>query len=146
MIRHIRSRYSISRNQGQTICRIKQIPRQVKSYKKTYWSDFKKDLAIFTNMFTMHKHKDQNHLRDMFKSDVNRLSTLHILTRQIKSTANLPWVTHEIVKLIKKRQNVHTTEKGACSHKKVNTLKKFKHLKSTIQTRIRNGHGGCSHL
>jgi len=32
--------------------RIKPIPRQVKSYKKANWSDFKKDLAIFTNTFT----------------------------------------------------------------------------------------------
>ena len=53
--------------------RIKQIPRQVKSYKKAYWSDFKKDLAIFTNTFIAHTHKDPNHRWDMFKAEVNRV-------------------------------------------------------------------------
>ena len=61
--------------------RIKQIPRQVKSYKKANWSDFRKDLAIFTNTFIAHKHEDPNHHWDMFKAEVNRLSTLHIPTR-----------------------------------------------------------------
>jgi len=42
--------------------RIKQNPRQFKSYKKTNWSNFKKDLAIFTYTFTTHKHKDPNHI------------------------------------------------------------------------------------
>ena len=73
--------------------RIKQNPRQVKSNKKANWYDFKKDLSIFTNTFTTHKQKDQNHLWDMFKAEVNRLSTLHMPTRQIKR-ADLPWVTH----------------------------------------------------
>jgi len=39
--------------------RIKQNASQVKSYKKANSSDFKKDLAIFTNMVTTHKHKTQ---------------------------------------------------------------------------------------
>jgi len=85
--------------------RIKQNPRQVKSYKKANWSDFKKYLAIFTNTFIAHKHKDPIYLWDMFKTEVNRLSNLHISTRQIKSRADLhcvPWVTHGIVKLIRK--------------------------------------------
>ena len=46
-----------------------------------------KDLTIFTKRFIAHKHKDPNHLWDMFKVEVNRLSTLHIPTRQIKSRA-----------------------------------------------------------
>jgi len=66
--------------------RIKQNPRQVKSYKKACWS--KKDFAIFTNTFIAHKHKDPNHLWDMFKAEVKRLSILHIPTRQIKSRAD----------------------------------------------------------
>jgi len=105
--------------------RIKQTLRQVRSYKKANWSDLKKYIALFTYMFTTHKYP--NHLWDMFKAEVNRLSTLHTSTRQIKSRADLQWVTHEIVKLIKKRQTVYTTEK-------------FKHLKSTIQKQIRNAY------
>jgi len=103
--------------------RIKHIPRQVKSYIKVNWSDFKKDLAIFTNTFIANKHKDPNHLWDIFKAEVNRLSTLHIPTRQIKSRADLPWVTHEIVKLIKKRQTVHKTEKVMFTQKSLHCPK-----------------------
>ena len=73
-----------------------------------------------TNTFKTRKHKDPNHLWDMFKAEVNRLSTLHIPTRKIKSKANIPWVTHEIDKLIKK--TCAHNWKGHV-HKKVTTLK-----------------------
>ena len=97
----------------------------------------KKDVAIFTNMFIAHKHKGPKHLWDMFKAEVNRLSTLHIPTRQIKSRVDLPWVTHEIVKVIRKRDKLYIKLKRSCSHKSHYT-EKFKHLKSTIQKQIRN--------
>ena len=116
--------------------RIKQIPTQVKSYKKANWSDFKKDLVIFTNTFIAHKHEDPNHLWDMFKAEVNRLSTLHIPTRR---RADLPWVTHEIVKLIRKGDKLYTKLKRSCSHKGHYT-EKLQHLKSTIQKQIRNAY------
>jgi len=89
--------------------------------------------------FTTHKHKDPNHLWDMFKAEVNRLSTLHIPTRQIKSRADLPWVTHKIVKLIRKRDELYTQLKRSCSHKGHYT-EKFKYLKSTIRKQIRNAY------
>ena len=85
-------------------------------------SNFKKDLAIFTNTFTTHKHKDPDNLWDMFKADVNRLSTIHIPTRQIKSKADLQWVTHAIVKVIRKRDKLYTKLKGHV-HTNVTTLK-----------------------
>ena len=84
---------------------IKQNPRKVNSYNKANWSDFKKNLAIFTNMFTTYTHKDPNHLWNMFKAEVKRLSNPHIPTRQINSRADLPRVTHEIVKLIRTRKS-----------------------------------------
>ena len=71
----------------------------------------------------------------MFKAEVNRLSTLQIPTRQIKSRADLPWVTHEIVKLIRKSDKLYTKLKRSCSHKSHYT-EMFKQLKSTIQNRL----------
>jgi len=73
----------------------------------------KNNLAIFTNMFIAQKHNDLNHLWDKFKVEVNRLSTLHIQTRHIKSRADLPWVTHEI----RKGDKQFTQLKRTCSHK-----------------------------
>jgi len=75
----------------------------------------------------------------MFKAEVNGLSTLHIPTRQIKSRVDLPWVTHEIVKLTRKRDKLDTKLKRSCSHKSHYT-EKFKQLKSTIQKQIRNAY------
>ena len=98
---------------------IKPNTRHAKSYKKAYWSDFNKDLAIFTNMFTT--HENPNHLWDMFKAKVNRLSTLHI--QQTESKVELIYhVSHEIVKLIRKIDKLYTQVKRSCSHK-VTTLK-----------------------
>jgi len=77
--------------------------------------------------------------KTMFKAEVNRLSTRHIQTRQVKSRADLPWVTHEIVKLIRKRDKLYTKLKRSCSNKSHYT-EKFKHLKSTIQKRIRKAY------
>ena len=71
-------------------------------------SDFNKDLAIFTNLSTTHTQKDPNHHWDMFKAEVNRLSTLHIPTRQIKSRPHQPRNSQTQKK---KRPTVHKTGK-----------------------------------
>jgi len=58
-----------------------------------------------------------------------------IPTRQTKSRADLLWVTHKIVKLIRKRDKLYIKLKMPCSHKSHYT-EKFKHLKSPIQNRL----------
>jgi len=113
---------------------IKQNTRKVNSYNKANWSDFKKNLAIFTNMFTKYTHKDPNHLWNMFKAEVKRLSNPHIPTRQINSRADLPWVTREIVKLIRKRDKLYTRLKRSSSHKSHYTEKLY--FKSTKQNSL----------
>jgi len=57
----------------------------------------------------------------MFKAEVNRLSTLHIPTRQNK--ADLPWITHEIVNVIRKRDLQYIKLKMASLHKSHHTEK-----------------------
>jgi len=90
-------------------------------------------------MITAHKHKNPNHIWDMFKAEVNRLSTLNIPTILVKGRVDLPWVTHEIVKLIRKRDKLYTKLKRNSSHKSHYT-EKFKPLKSTIQKQLRNAY------
>jgi len=53
----------------------------------------------------------------MFKAEDNWLSTIYIPTKQIKSRADLPWITHEIVKLIRKRDKLYTKLNRSCSQK-----------------------------
>ena len=119
--------------------RIKQMPRKVKSYNKANWSEFKKDLVTYTKEFIQHRHKDPNTLWNLFKDEINRLSATHIPTRQSKKHADLPWITHNIVKQIRKRDKLYTKLKRSTS---INTTcnEKFKKLKSSIQRQIRNAY------
>ena len=94
--------------------RIKQNPRQVKSYKKANWSDFK----TWPSSLTRSQHtntKTQTTSGPCLKLKSTGYPP-YTYQRQIKSGADLPWVTHAIVKLIRKRDKLYTKLKRSCSH------------------------------
>ena len=99
-LRHNRLRYtcSISRNQAKTPDRPNLTKRLIGvTLRKTWLSSLMCSQHIYINTKTM------------FKAEVNRLSTRHIQTRQVKGRADLPWVTctRNSQTNKKKRQTVH---------------------------------------
>jgi len=132
-IKHIRSGYCISRNQCQTRWHQAK-PHTGKSYKKAIIGlTLRKTWT--SSLFTTHKQKDPNHHWDMFKAEVNRLSTLHIPTRQINSS---PHQLRNSQTQKKKRQTVHKTGKVMFTQKSLH----WKVLTSQViqQKQIRNAY------
>lgn len=119
--------------------RFRQAPRMVKSYKKANWSEFKTDLVNFFEEFKQQQHTDPNHLWDLFKTEVKRLSSKHIPSRKIKSKTDLPWVTQQIIRQIRKRDKLYRKIKRSMSNKSKLT-EQFKNIKATIQKQIRNAY------
>ena len=72
----------------------------------------------------------------MFKIELNRLSSLRIPTKMCKSGRDLPWITPQILRLIRKRDKMYTKLK----HLNTSTTRQLKDLKYNIQKQIRNAY------
>jgi len=116
-----------------------QVKRKIRSYNKADWASFKQDLEKFWVKFVKFNHTDPNISWISFRDELNRLTNKHIPSRLSKSRQDLPWVTHEIVKLIRKRDKLYKKIKRSTFHNPMHT-KKFKMLKSVIQSKIRSAY------
>ena len=92
---------------------------------------------MFGNTFINCEHTDPNSAWNMFKIELNRLSSLHIPTKMCKSRRDLPWITPQIIRLIRKRDKMYTKLKHPNTSV---TTKQFKDLKYNIQNQIRNAY------
>ena len=88
--------------------------RPIKVYRRSNWEDFKTDLSEFGKTFINSDQTDPNSAWNMFKIELNRLSrpTLHIPTKMCKSSSDLPWITTQIIRLIRKRDKMYTKLKN----------------------------------
>ena len=111
--------------------------RPIRKYRRTNWEHFKTDLSEFGNTFIKSDHTDPNFAWNMFKIEFNRLSSMHIPTKMGKSRSDLPWMTPQIHRLLRKRDKMYTKLKHPNSSV---TTKQFKDLKSNIQKRIGNAY------
>ena len=106
-------------------------------YRRSNWEDFKTDLSVFGKTFINSDQTDPNYAWNMFKIELNRLSSLHIPTKMCKSRRDLPWITPQIIRLIRKRDKMYTKLKHLNTS---STSKQFKDLKYNIQKQIRNAY------
>ena len=106
-------------------------------YRRTNWDNFKTDVSEFGNTFINYEHTDPNSAWNMFNIELNRLSSLHIPTKMCKSRRDLPWITPQIIRPIRKRDKMYTKLKHPNTSV---TTKQFKDLKYNIQKQIRNAY------
>ena len=111
--------------------------RPIRIYRRSNWEDFKTDLSEFGKTCINSDQTDQNSAWNMFKIELNRLSSLHIPTKMCKSRRDLPWLTPQIIRLIRKRDKMYTKLKHLNTS---TTTKQFKDLKYNIQKQIRNAY------
>ena len=104
---------------------------------RSNWEDFKTDLSVFGKTFINSDQTDPNSAWNMFKIELNRLSSLHIPTKMCKSRRDLPWIKPQIIRLIRKRDKMYTKLKHLNTS---TTSKQFKDLKYNIQKQIRNAY------
>ena len=88
--------------------------RLVRMYRRSNWDDFKTDISEFGKTFINSDQTDPNSAWNMFKIELNRLSSLHIPTKMCKSRRDLPWITPQLIRLIRKREKMYTKLKHLC--------------------------------
>ena len=102
----------------------------IRMYGKSNWEDFKTYLSEFGNTFINSDHTDPNSAWNMFNNELNKLSSLHIPTKMCNSRRDLPWITPQTLRLIRKRDKMYTKFKH---YNTSTTTKQFKDLKYNIQ-------------
>ena len=96
-------------------------------------------MKSFSEKILQSNESDPNNSWNSLKSELNRLSTLYIPSRLSKLRMDLPWITHEIVKKIRKRDKLYSKIKKS-TNKDPKIVTKFKQLKTNLQKQIRHSY------
>ena len=95
-----------------TPVRYKQKPREIPLYKRAKWDNISEDLlAASMQIQTNIDDKTVNEMWIEFKEAIGKAVEKHIPHRRTKSRDNLPWVTPQIRKLIRKRDKLSISKK-----------------------------------
>ena len=115
--------------------------RNIKLFGKANWEQFKADINLFNETFQQKDESDTNSLWNSFKSEIDRLSKLHIPSKMTRSRTDLPWITGSIRRKIHRRDKLYQkvkSSKGKQNYEKLKSnLTKFK---SVIQNEIRKSY------
>ena len=81
--------------------------RKIKLHRKTNWEQFKADINSFSESFQSEDESATNKLWSIFKTEIDRLSNIHIPSKMTRSRSDLPWITSSIRKKIHKRDKLY---------------------------------------
>ena len=115
--------------------------RKIKLHRKTNWEQFKADINSFSESFQSEDESATNKLWSIFKTEIDRLSNIHIPSKMTRSRSDLPWITSSIRKKIHKRDKLYHKVKqsrGKPAHDKLKS--KLTKFKSIIQKGIRKSY------
>ena len=122
----------------------KQKPREIPLYKSANWDNISEDLlAASIQTQTNTADKTVNEMWIEFKEDIGKAVEKHIPHRRTKSRDNLPWVTPQIRKLLRKRDRLSIRKKRQqkMGSDVINTtVKRLKALKRGIQCEMRKAY------
>ena len=74
---------------------------------------------------------------DLFQDTLTSVMDNFIPNKQINNTHQLPWVTHKIKKIIRKKNKIYSKLK---SSKSANVLKQYEAIKHRLQKDMRNAY------
>ena len=127
--------------------RYKQKPREIPLYNKASWDSFAKDLFnVGTILCDIKNGLSANELWVRLKSAIHRGIKKHIPHKRCKSKDNLPWITNNIKKLIRKRDKLYRKKKTLLkSHTSEGNnlsmiITKIRETKRTIQQETRRAY------
>ena len=125
----------------------RQRPRTIQLYKKADWDQMAKEMGAVKHQIEEQKHtKTANELWLMFKNAVADAAAKYIPSKTCKSREQLPYMTRELVKLIRKRDRIYKKRQRAkrnfeCSTAGYqNTDKKLRDIKKEIQKKLRQAY------
>ena len=84
--------------------------RKIKLHRKTNWEQFKADINSFSESFQSEDESATNKLWSIFKTEIDRLSNIHIPSKMTRPRSDLPWITSSIRKKIHKRDKLYHTD------------------------------------
>ena len=99
--------------------------RKIKLHRKTNWEQFKADINSFIESFQSEYESATNKLWSIFKTEIDRLSNIHIPSKMTRSRSDLPWITSSIRKKIHKRDKLYHKVKqsrGKQTHDKLSKV------------------------
>ena len=127
--------------------RRKQTPRKVPIFKKANWEDFETDLKMTRDTIIQEaRTSSTTELWNKFKSAIMDGIEKHIPTKQLSAKDSLPYITPEIMKLIKRRDRLYKNRKrrqrrfdfSTSSYKSVE--EKLRNIKREIQQQSRRAY------
>lgn len=108
--------------------RTKKPPRRIFQYKKAKWGDFKdKLLTLFDDMSQTSSTTSANDLWEALKVTLQQGMAQHIPQRTVSPKHRLPWVSHDIRKLLQHRNKVYAKWKKEKSARLSERLKSIRH-------------------
>ena len=115
--------------------------RKIKLHGKANWQNFKDDITSFNESFQSESESDPNKLWITFKTELDRLSDMHIPTKITRTRSDLPWITSSIRKKIHKRDKLYHKVKSLKGKQNYGKNKsKLTKFKSIIQKEIRKSY------
>ena len=115
----------------------KQKPRRVQLFKKADCPKLKSLMADFKDRFIAeHIGKPVDRLWTEFTEALEKFSSQCILTKLIGGKSSLPWITQEIHRMIRKRDQLYRTFKPEIKVKNPNSLTSARPLKAKLNRLI----------
>ena len=112
---------------------IKQPAHKVQIYKKANWEQIEKDLKeTYTHLIENKDNMSLDNLWDTFKQHVQDTVKKNIPTKTIGNKSKLPWVNHQLKKLINKKNKLYRKKKQDTKY-----TKQYQQTKAKLQNQMR---------
>ena len=117
----------------------KETPRRITLYKKANWDQMRSDMkTTLNNVVTVSQNGGTaDDMWNCFKNDLKQSITENIPQATAKAKRNLPWLSPEVKKLIRKRDRLYKRMKKSGDS---NTKSKFKEIKKQVQKGLRRSY------
>ncbi|XP_021359177.1 uncharacterized protein LOC110454126 [Mizuhopecten yessoensis] len=115
--------------------RTRREPRNIYLYNKANWNNIRNDLTLLNTKLNKQPNQTADNLWDMFKTTLTNSVTKNIPQKHITYKSKLPWITHSLLRLMRKCKQLHTKTKT-----RHELIQKYKSAKSELQTQTRNAY------
>ena len=108
-------------------------PRKCYVYSKANWENLNEDISkTSTRIKQMYKQGSSvQEMSDTFKKELFQSMDKHIPTKEIRSKNSLPWITHKIRKMFKKKSRLYQQAK------RTKNWSNYRHFQKEIKSQIR---------
>ncbi|CAG2257167.1 unnamed protein product [Mytilus edulis] len=125
-----------------TMGRKKKTPRKISQYKKADWDKIRIEVKKFQDEYfslTLTNNTTEEKWT-LIKNKIQEITDKNIPSKIMKQKQDIPWLTPEIKRLIRKRDRIHKKIKATKSEKKSDTIKKHRSLKHQVQQKLRTSY------